>query len=91
MVEGYNVVKAIESCGSRSGDTAFDVMIADCGQLEGGELQLHAAVVAYWGSCAALPVPGCQPEPGSFSEFPWGKKANSTRWLSMPLQELQRA
>eukprot|EP00951_Prasinocladus_malaysianus_P049099 scaffold665847_cov42-Prasinocladus_malaysianus.AAC.1 len=35
VVDGYNVVKAIESVGSRSGDTEFDVMIADCGQLEG--------------------------------------------------------
>ncbi len=34
VVEGYEVVKAIEACGSRSGDTAFDVMIADCGQLD---------------------------------------------------------
>ena len=33
---GYEVVKAIEACGSRSGDTAFDVMIADCGQLNNG-------------------------------------------------------
>mmetsp|Transcript_35345 Transcript_35345/g.100057 ORF Transcript_35345/g.100057 Transcript_35345/m.100057 type:complete len:148 (-) Transcript_35345:151-594(-) len=36
VIEGYNVVKAIEACGSRSGDTSFDVVIADCGQLEGG-------------------------------------------------------
>lgn len=33
---GYEVVKAIEACGSRSGDTAFDIMIADCGQLNNG-------------------------------------------------------
>lgn len=30
------MVRAIEACGSRSGDTAFDVMIADCGQLNSG-------------------------------------------------------
>mmetsp|Transcript_27565 Transcript_27565/g.49160 ORF Transcript_27565/g.49160 Transcript_27565/m.49160 type:complete len:289 (-) Transcript_27565:134-1000(-) len=36
VVEGYNVVKACEACGSRSGETEFDVMIADCGQLNGG-------------------------------------------------------
>jgi peptidyl-prolyl isomerase F (cyclophilin D) len=35
VVEGFSVVKAMEACGSRSGDTAFDVMIADCGVLEG--------------------------------------------------------
>ena len=35
-MEGYNVVKACEACGSRSGETEFDVMIADCGQLNGG-------------------------------------------------------
>lgn len=37
VVEGYEVVKAVEACGSRSGETAFDVMIADCGQLAPGE------------------------------------------------------
>jgi len=33
IVEGFNVVKAIESCGSRSGDTSFDVMIGAAGIL----------------------------------------------------------
>ena len=37
VVDGYNVVKAVEACGSRGGDTSYDVMIADCGVLnEGG-------------------------------------------------------
>lgn len=31
VIDGYNVVKAIEAAGSRSGDTSHDVMIADCG------------------------------------------------------------
>ena len=31
VVEGYNVIKAIEACGSRSGDTSADVIIGDCG------------------------------------------------------------
>lgn len=31
VVSGYSVIKAIEACGSRSGQTAADVMIADCG------------------------------------------------------------
>ena len=31
VVEGYSVVKAIEACGSRSGDTSADVIIGDCG------------------------------------------------------------
>jgi len=31
VVDGYNVVKAIEAAGSRSGDTSQDVMIAGCG------------------------------------------------------------
>ncbi|PRW58429.1 Peptidyl-prolyl cis-trans isomerase [Chlorella sorokiniana] len=35
VVSGYGVVKAMEACGSRSGQTAFDVMIADCG-VKGG-------------------------------------------------------
>ena len=31
VVDGYNVIKAIEACGSRSGDTSADVIIGDCG------------------------------------------------------------
>ncbi|CAL8469902.1 g9444 [Coccomyxa elongata] len=31
VVEGYEVVKAAEACGSRSGQTSFDVVIGDCG------------------------------------------------------------
>lgn len=34
VIEGYSVVKAIEACGSRSGETSQDVMIASCGILE---------------------------------------------------------
>lgn len=34
VVDGFSVVKAIESCGSRSGETSADVMIADCGVLD---------------------------------------------------------
>jgi hypothetical protein len=39
------VVKAIEACGARSGETAFDVMIADCGELPKGEARAGGAVV----------------------------------------------
>mmetsp|Transcript_9958 Transcript_9958/g.15912 ORF Transcript_9958/g.15912 Transcript_9958/m.15912 type:complete len:271 (-) Transcript_9958:412-1224(-) len=31
VVDGYNVIKAVEACGSRSGDTSADVIIGDCG------------------------------------------------------------
>ena len=34
VIEGYGVVKAIESVGSSSGKTAAKVVIADCGQCE---------------------------------------------------------
>jgi peptidyl-prolyl isomerase F (cyclophilin D) len=33
VIEGFEVVKAIEACGARSGETAFDVMIKNCGEL----------------------------------------------------------
>lgn len=33
VVDGFEVVKAMEACGSRSGETAYDVMIADAGVL----------------------------------------------------------
>jgi len=36
VVEGYEVVKAMEACGSRSGETAYDVMIASSGVLKAG-------------------------------------------------------
>jgi peptidyl-prolyl isomerase F (cyclophilin D) len=35
VIEGYEVVKAIEACGSSSGSTSHDVMIADCGEGRG--------------------------------------------------------
>jgi cyclophilin family peptidyl-prolyl cis-trans isomerase len=31
VTDGFSVVKAMEACGSRSGETAYDVMIADSG------------------------------------------------------------
>ncbi|EFJ50077.1 hypothetical protein VOLCADRAFT_80339 [Volvox carteri f. nagariensis] len=43
VVDGFEVVKAIESCGSRSGETAFDVMVADCGQLPAGATKAAGA------------------------------------------------
>jgi peptidyl-prolyl isomerase F (cyclophilin D) len=35
VIDGYNVVKAIEACGSSSGATSHDVMIRDCGEGRG--------------------------------------------------------
>ena len=29
VISGYNVVRAVEMCGARSGETSQDVMIAD--------------------------------------------------------------
>ncbi|GFR49175.1 hypothetical protein Agub_g11198 [Astrephomene gubernaculifera] len=43
VVEGYEVVKAVEACGSRSGATAFDVMVAECGELKPGATAAAAA------------------------------------------------
>ena len=31
VLEGYNVIKAVEACGSRGGDTSGDIIIGDCG------------------------------------------------------------
>ena len=33
VIEGMNVVRAMEACGSRSGEPSFDVMIKACGEL----------------------------------------------------------
>ncbi|MEW5300714.1 MAG: hypothetical protein WDW36_003624 [Sanguina aurantia] len=55
VVEGYNIVKAIEAVGARSGDTAYDVMIADCGQLNAGG-GVKAAAVGAGAKATASPV-----------------------------------
>jgi len=34
VVSGYSVIKAMEACGARSGETSADVMIASCGEVE---------------------------------------------------------
>ncbi|KAG2443233.1 hypothetical protein HYH02_009306 [Chlamydomonas schloesseri] len=53
VVDGYEVVKAIEACGSRSGETAFDVMIADCGELPAGAARAAAPRQKPTGAAAA--------------------------------------
>ncbi|PNW74170.1 hypothetical protein CHLRE_13g588100v5 [Chlamydomonas reinhardtii] len=53
VVEGYEVVKAIETCGSRSGETAFDVMVADCGELPAGAARAAAPRQKSAGAAAA--------------------------------------
>lgn len=42
VIDGYSVVKAIEAVGSRSGDTAEDVVIADCGVVASAALAAPA-------------------------------------------------
>ncbi|GAQ81118.1 Peptidyl-prolyl cis-trans isomerase [Klebsormidium nitens] len=44
VVDGYNVVKAIEALGSRSGDTSEDIMIADCGVVSATTARASSAV-----------------------------------------------
>ena len=31
VLDGYNVIKAVEACGSRGGETSGDIIIGDCG------------------------------------------------------------
>ncbi|CAG9462463.1 unnamed protein product [Pedinophyceae sp. YPF-701] len=50
VISGMNVVKAMEACGSRSGDTAHDVMIVDCGELPAGSSTATQAVAARRGA-----------------------------------------
>lgn len=51
VIQGLEVVKAIEACGARSGETAFDVMIKDCGEVGSGS----DAAAAGRGATAAVP------------------------------------
>jgi len=43
VVDGYPVIKAAEACGSGGGNTSFDVMIKDCGQVPKGSERGAAA------------------------------------------------
>ncbi len=43
VVDGYEVVKAMEATGSRSGATSFEVSIADCGPLPAGMCHHHSS------------------------------------------------
>lgn len=41
VIDGFQVVKAMEAVGSSSGDTAFDVIIAHCGKADGAGTESH--------------------------------------------------
>lgn len=41
VIDGFEVVKAMEAAGSSSGDTAFDVIIAHCGKADGAGTVEH--------------------------------------------------
>ncbi|PSC76028.1 peptidyl-prolyl cis-trans cyclophilin-type [Micractinium conductrix] len=64
VISGYNVVRAVEMCGARSGETSQDVMIADCGISSPGKaapatasLQQPAAPARAARASAAAPGP----------------------------------
>jgi peptidyl-prolyl isomerase F (cyclophilin D) len=46
VVDGFSVVKAMEACGSSSGETAYDVMIADSGLVARARAAASAAARA---------------------------------------------
>lgn len=45
VLEGYEVVQAVEMAGNKSGETAFDIMIGDCGELPAGASSTAAAAM----------------------------------------------
>ena len=55
VIEGYNVVKAIEACGSSSGSTSHDVIIRDCGEGR-GPVQPATASAQASGACSKFTV-----------------------------------
>ncbi|CAK0779339.1 hypothetical protein CVIRNUC_004748 [Coccomyxa viridis] len=57
VIEGFGVVKAAEACGSRSGETSFDVMIADCGVLSRSAVKAGTTAALHSGS-VSLQQPG---------------------------------
>jgi len=63
VIDGFNVVKAMEACGSRgSGETSADVMIGKCGEVDtsagaGGAGALRTATVRAVGRLAAAHAP----------------------------------
>ena len=46
VIDGYNVIKAIEACGSRGGDTSGDIIIGDCGVIASAKAKSGAVRVA---------------------------------------------
>jgi peptidyl-prolyl isomerase F (cyclophilin D) len=59
VLEGYNVVKAMEACGARSGETSQEVMIARCGEVDtsaSADGAAHAAVARAAGRVASAHV-----------------------------------
>jgi zinc finger protein len=57
VVEGIEVVRAIEAAGSRAGDTAQEVKITDCGELAGDSMSLSSKG-GWAGGCWAGPAAG---------------------------------
>jgi peptidyl-prolyl isomerase F (cyclophilin D) len=55
VISGFEVVKAMEACGARSGETSFDVMIASSGVLKPGSGASPAQ--ACLGTTAGVPRP----------------------------------
>lgn len=86
VVDGFNVVKAMEAVGSRGGDTSYDVMIAGCGVLPSGGVQAAASGAA--GSGAAAAVPGGMA--GGNRNLMTGRAAGNTATMSAGLRPVTR-
>ena len=56
VLEGYNVIKAVEACGSRGGDTSGDI-IGDCGVVAASGAKFGGVRVAPAGARAASTPP----------------------------------
>lgn len=61
VLSGYSVVKAMEACGSRGGETAHDVMIKSCGLVDtaaaAGGIATRVAVTGGSASAAHAAAP----------------------------------
>ena len=55
VLEGYNVIKAVEACGSRGGDTSGDIIIGDCGVVAASGAKFGGVRVAPAGARARRP------------------------------------
>ena len=94
VVEGMEVVKAMEACGSRSGETQYDVMIASAGVLKPGKGDRGVTPTQACLDCSGARVGARKYMPAASVSRPSGgrivQRQYRTRFGSMPMSVAPR-